>query len=645
MLRTTLAVALCALLCLVGSASAQTNIDDVQVYTDAGAPDTEAPLWGSTVTVRGVITMPAGVLNSGSYYIQDPTGGITFFSTTAGLALGDSAEVTGTVGSYNGSEIDLSSLTITFLDVSTVPAPLVVTVSEALDYDGDGQQSAGDYEIIGFLGQVTGTIAYLPDQEAPPWPNNTGQGSVGLTDASGDTLIVFVDRTTGIDASSMGNGDLFQITGMFSPYNGLIELKPRFQTDLVKNPGDPYPVVEDITPSPWTPEPGETVTVSATITDNGAISTAYLYYAYGGSGSFTQMAMTNTGGDTYEATIPGTSEASIEYYIEATDNSSQTTLVPGTAPTDYLQVAVGLTSIYDIQSNMDETGGSAYAGQLVNVEGIVTLAPGELNAPGSQWIIEDPEGGFWSGLFVFESSGSNTLFRGDKVRISGTVNEFSGTTQIIPQRGDAVELVSFNQPLPPIAAFTSTVLDTTEALENVVVRTFMSTVVDTVASSDNYYLQDTTSDSLLTVNPLFAVSIEPLPGETQIATGLLDGRYGSYRLSPRDDNDLRLYTTAVEGGAPARNFATLSRIFPNPFNPMTRIEFHLPHKGLTELAIFNARGERVKTLEAGELEAGDYARVWNGMDDGGSPVSSGVYYVRLRLDTESSVVQKVTLVK
>ncbi len=648
MLRTTLAVALCALLCLTSTAFAQiTNIDDIQAYDATGAP--ASPLVGNVVTVRGVITMPAGVLNSGGHYVQDPTGGITFFSTSSGFALGDSVEVTGDVGSFNGSEIDLgtgSGLTLTFLGTSTVPAPQVYTVQQALDNDGSGTQTAADYEVIGWLASVTGDIAFLPDVAAPPWGGGTfQQGTVGLTDVSGDTLIVFVDGTTGIDATSMGNGDHFQITGILSPFNGLIELKPRYQTDLVKNPGDPYPVVNDITPSPWAPHTNEAVTVSATITDNGSISAATLYYAYGGSGSFSSVAMNNTIGDTYEATIPGTSMASIEYYILATDNSAQTTNVPGDAPASSLHLAVGTTSIMDIQSSVDGTNGSTYAGQLVNVEGIVTVAPGELNSPGSQWIIEDPEGGPWSGIFVYESSGSNVLFRGDMVRISGTISEFDTGTELNPQRGDAVQVLSYGNAQPPILAFTSTDLDTTEALEYVMVRSFMSTVVDTIAATDNYYLQDTVSDSLLRANPMTAVSLAPLPDDTQIATGLLDVRFGGNAIAPRDDNDLQLFATGIESGAPATRRASLTSIYPNPFNPMTQIEFNLPRKGMAELAIFNVKGERVRTLVNGVLDAGDQTRTWNGRDGSGAPVGSGVYYVRLRFETESSVVQKVTLLK
>jgi len=115
----------------------------------------------------------------------------------------------------------------------------------------------------------------------------------------------------------------------------------------------------------------------------------------------------------------------------------------------------------------------------VNIEAIVTLAPGELNATGSQYIVGDAAGGPWSGIFIFEGSGGNLLFRGDRVRISGTVGEFSGTTQLLPQRADAVEFVDFGNPEPPVYAQTTTVLDTTEAWENVLVRTFATTVIDT----------------------------------------------------------------------------------------------------------------------------------------------------------------------
>jgi hypothetical protein len=624
-----LAAALCALLCLTGSAFAQIPINDIQVYDNAGLP--ASPYDATVQTVRGVVTCPLNIYNAGTTYIQDATGGMSFFLTGSGLVLGDSVEVTGTVGAFSG-EIQLATPSVSVLGFGTVPAPLDLTVNEAVDYDGSGTQSSGDYEIVGTLVTVTGTVTYV---------NSTA--TFKLYDGA-DSIEVYIDSTTGIDDTGVGEGDLYAITSPMTNYNGLLELKPRYQTDMVENPGNPFPVIENITPNPWSPDANQSITVSCQISDP-ALQSTTLFYAYGGSGSYTSAALVNTFGNTYEATIPGTTEATIEYYLEATDDVNQTTTVPGDAPTSTLVLAVGVTSIYEIQSNRNPDDSSTYTNQTVNVEGIVTMAPGELNAPGSQWIIEEPEGGPWSGLFVFESSGGNVLFRGDKVRISGLINEFSGTTQILPQRADAVTLISFSNPAPPVDAFTSTELDTTEALENVIVRSFMSTVQDTIPASDLFTVIDTVSDSLLTVDPQFAVTIAPLPGETLIATGLLDGRFGVNELSPRDDNDFQLFATDVENQLPTRKGAYLSKIHPNPFNPSTRIEFELPRRGMAELAVFNVRGEKVAVLANGVLDGGSQFRTWNGLDLNGESVSSGVYYIRLRFETESISVQKATLVK
>jgi hypothetical protein len=69
---------------------------------------------------------------------------------------------------------------------------------------------------------------------------------------------------------------------------------------------------------------------------------------------------------------------------------------------------------------------------------------------------------------------------------------------------------------------------------------------------------------------------------------------------------------------------------PNPFNPATRIEFGLGTAGSVFLEIFDPCGRRVCRLLAGEvLEAGVHVRDWNGRDDAGLPMASGVYLCRL----------------
>ena len=71
---------------------------------------------------------------------------------------------------------------------------------------------------------------------------------------------------------------------------------------------------------------------------------------------------------------------------------------------------------------------------------------------------------------------------------------------------------------------------------------------------------------------------------------------------------------------------------PNPFNPSTTISFSLlgPASGRTTLRIFNVLGQRVRTLLDGALDPGAHALLWDGRDDAGRPVSSGIYFYTLR---------------
>ena len=77
------------------------------------------------------------------------------------------------------------------------------------------------------------------------------------------------------------------------------------------------------------------------------------------------------------------------------------------------------------------------------------------------------------------------------------------------------------------------------------------------------------------------------------------------------------------------SFALLQN-YPNPANPTTRITFTLPQKAHVTLEIYNLLGQRVRTLVEGAREAGSYSIVWDGRDERGRVVSSGVYFYRLR---------------
>jgi hypothetical protein len=86
--------------------------------------------------------------------------------------------------------------------------------------------------------------------------------------------------------------------------------------------------------------------------------------------------------------------------------------------------------------------------------------------------------------------------------------------------------------------------------------------------------------------------------------------------------------TDVAGGLP-RAYRLHANV-PNPFNPTTTIHYELPAAGHVTLDVLDVRGRLVRTLVNGRVEAGRRAVLWEGRDDDGQRVASGVYFYRLR---------------
>ena len=70
--------------------------------------------------------------------------------------------------------------------------------------------------------------------------------------------------------------------------------------------------------------------------------------------------------------------------------------------------------------------------------------------------------------------------------------------------------------------------------------------------------------------------------------------------------------------------------YPNPFNPTTRIDFQVPAAGAVELTIYNMLGQKVRTLVEQPFAPGYYHAEWDGRNDLGAPVSSGIYLYRFQ---------------
>ncbi len=72
--------------------------------------------------------------------------------------------------------------------------------------------------------------------------------------------------------------------------------------------------------------------------------------------------------------------------------------------------------------------------------------------------------------------------------------------------------------------------------------------------------------------------------------------------------------------------------YPNPFNPETTIEYEMPTSGSLRLEIYNMLGQKIKTLIDQNQVAGSHRVVWNGKNESGEAVASGIYLYRIQSD-------------
>ncbi len=88
----------------------------------------------------------------------------------------------------------------------------------------------------------------------------------------------------------------------------------------------------------------------------------------------------------------------------------------------------------------------------------------------------------------------------------------------------------------------------------------------------------------------------------------------------------------------------LQQNYPNPFNPETTISFDMPKADKANLSVYNVKGQLVKTLFNGTAQFGKNSFVWNGTDNNGSKVTSGLYFYRLSTDNKVET-RKMMLMK
>jgi hypothetical protein len=108
--------------------------------------------------------------------------------------------------------------------------------------------------------------------------------------------------------------------------------------------------------------------------------------------------------------------------------------------------------------------------------------------------------------------------------------------------------------------------------------------------------------------------------------------YSNYKLDTGVDEQ-------NSSGALAKDFA-LAQNYPNPFNPTTTIGYRLNAASDLTLAVYNVKGERIRTLAHGYRLAGSYETQWDGLTDNGAQAPSGMYYYQMQARNSRGSIQE-----
>jgi hypothetical protein len=112
-----------------------------------------------------------------------------------------------------------------------------------------------------------------------------------------------------------------------------------------------------------------------------------------------------------------------------------------------------------------------------------------------------------------------------------------------------------------------------------------------------------------------------------------------------DAQGKNIVTSIYENGQPLiPQVYYLNQNFPNPFNMSTRIQFGVPAQTKVKIVLYNVLGQKVRTYDLGERVPGRYDITWDGMNERGKAVSSGIYFYRFESDKFTQT-KKLVLIK
>ena len=307
-------------------------------------------------------------------------------------------------------------------------------------------------------------------------------------------------------------------------------------------------------------------------------------------------------------------------------------------------VMASATTVYDIQYT-EEAGDGTYPSPLVDTEVTVTGIVAAANYGGDgKFFLTDPEGGAWSGIFVYDFEVGPAL--GDEVEVTGTVVEYYGLSEI---SYCTITILSSGNTVPApiqISALNLVIPAQAEQYEGCLVQIDGLEVTEGQDDHGQWYVEDATGECQVDDGFFYLDEVEPaiviVPGTTYARIiGCVDYSYDEYAIHPRTPEDL--ITELNNDSAELELNVTLGNNFPNPFNPTTYINYSLTNSADVKLVVFNTKGQIVKTLVNEIQTAGTHTVVWNGTSDRGDGLTSGIYFYNIKSGRFTSTKKMILL--
>ena len=101
--------------------------------------------------------------------------------------------------------------------------------------------------------------------------------------------------------------------------------------------------------------------------------------------------------------------------------------------------------------------------------------------------------------------------------------------------------------------------------------------------------------------------------------------------------------SSIIGGTTIPTEYRLGQNYPNPFNPETEIRYDIPEQTNVTIRIFNSMGRTIRTIVNKNQQAGSYIIRWDGKDEMGIPVSSGIYFYQMTTNQYNQIMKMILI--